>query len=67
MKNTMRIVTGLAFAATLGLSLVASGGDAYAQVKSGGGQSSNDTDGTITFTPPSLTPTVFETLGITWE
>jgi len=38
MKNTKRIVTGLAFAATLALSTMAGGGDAYARVKSGGGQ-----------------------------
>ena len=38
MKNTKRIVTGLAFAATLALSLLAGGGDAYARTKGGGGQ-----------------------------
>ena len=67
MKNTKRIVTGLAFAATLALSLMASGGDAYARVKGGGGQTSNSSGGTITFTSPTPMTEVFEVLGITWE
>ena len=67
MKNTKRIVTGLAFAATLALSLLASGGDAYARVKGGGGHTSNSSGGTITFTSPIPMTEAFEVLGITWE
>jgi len=67
MKNTKRIVTGLAFAATLALSTMAGGGDAYARVKSGGGQTSNSSGSTITITLPAPAPEVFEVLGITWE
>ena len=67
MKNTKRIVTGLLFAATLAVSLMASGGDAYARVKGGGGQSFNNSGGTITITLPTPAAEVFETLGITWE
>ena len=67
MKNTKRIVTGLAFAATLALSAIAGGGDAYARVKGGGGQSSTGSGDTNTFTSPATTSDVFEVLGITWE
>ena len=67
MKNTKRIVTGLAFTATLALSLLATGGDAYARVKVGGGHANNSTGGTITFTAPLPMTEMFEVLGITWE
>jgi hypothetical protein len=67
MKNTKKIVTGLAFAATLALSLMASGGDAYARVKSGGGNVSTSGGGTITFSFPTPATEIFEVLGITWE
>ena len=66
MKNTMRIVTGLLFAATLAVSLMASGGDAYARVKGGGGQTYNS-GGVITITLPTPATEAFQTLGITWE
>ncbi len=67
MKNTKRIVTGLLFAATLAVSLMASGGDAYARVKAGGGQTYNSGGGTITITLPTPAAEAFQTLGITWE
>ncbi len=67
MKNTKGIVTGLLFAATLAVSLMAGGGDAYARVKGGGGQQANSGAGTITFTLPTSLPEAFEVLGITWE
>jgi len=67
MKNTTRIVTGVAFTAMLALSLIAGGGDAYAKVKAGGGQTNNNSGGTITFTAPIPMTETFEVLGITWE
>jgi hypothetical protein len=61
MTNTKRMLGGIAFAAVVALSLVASGGDAYAKLKSSGGNVvTNDT----TSTP---TPDVFQVLGVTWE
>ena len=65
MKNTKRIVTGLAFAATLALSLLAGGGDAYARTKGGGGQTHNS--GGITITLPTPAAETFREVGITWE
>jgi hypothetical protein len=67
MKNTKRILTGVLFAATLAVSLMANGGDAYAKVKSSGGQTHNSSGGGITITVPTPAAEVFETLGITWE
>ena len=67
MKNTMRIVTGLLFAATLSVSLMASGSDAYARVKGGGGQTHNNGGGIITITLPTPAAEPLQTLGITWE
>jgi hypothetical protein len=67
MKNTKRVITGLLFAATLAVSLTAGGGDAYARVKGGGGQSSTNGDGTIALPLPEPVPGLFQTLGITWE
>jgi hypothetical protein len=64
MKNTKRIVTGLLFAATLAVSLMANGGAAYARVKSDGGQLATNSGGTITV---PTAPDLFQTLGITWE
>jgi hypothetical protein len=64
MKNTRRIVTGLLLAATLAVSLLATGSDAYAKVRAGGGQLATDSGGTITV---PTTPDLFQTLGITWE
>ena len=66
MKNTKRIVTGLAFAATLALSAMASGGDAYARVK-GGGSQTHTSGGIITITLPTPAAEPFQVLGITWE
>jgi hypothetical protein len=69
MKNTRRIITGLLFAATLAVSLTANGGDAYAKVRSGGGQASNNNGdtGTLPIAIPTSAPDLFQTLGITWE
>ena len=67
MKNMKKAVTGLLFAATLAVSLMASGGDAYARVKVEGGQPSHSGGGTITFTFPAPATEVFQVLGITWE
>ena len=67
MKNLKKAVTGTLFAATLALSLMASGGDAYARVKGGGGQTSNNGGGVITITLTTPAVEVFGTLGITWE
>lgn len=67
MKNMKRVVTGLLFAATLALSLMATGGDAYAKAKSGGGSAHHDngTGGTITNVPAPAE--VLQALGVTWE
>lgn len=66
MKNVQRIVTGMLFAATLVLTLTATGADAYARGKSGGDQGRPSPRGTTT---PLSAPVVylFEILGITWE
>ena len=67
--NTMkRIVTGLVFAATVALALVATGGDAHAKVKGGGGLVVNQGSGGITIILDVTTPTeAFHVLGVTWE
>jgi hypothetical protein len=62
MMKTKRLLGGIAFAAILALSLVASGGDAYAKVKSSGGNVV--TNDTTTSTPA---PDIFQVLGVTWE
>jgi hypothetical protein len=67
MKNTKKVVTGLLFAATLALSLLASGGDAYARVKGGNGHTHNGSGDTITITLPTPAAEPLQTLGITWE
>ena len=67
MKNITKLVTGLLCAATLAVSLMATGGDAYAKVNGSGGQPSNNSGGTITFTFPTPATETFEVLGITWE
>lgn len=67
MENMKKVVTGLLFAATLAVSLLASGGDAYARVKDGGGQTHNNGDSIITITLPTPAGEAFQTLGITWE
>jgi hypothetical protein len=67
MKNMKRVVTGLVFAATLAVSLLASGGDAYARVKGGGGHTHNSGGGIIAITLPTPAGEAFRTLGITWE
>lgn len=67
--NTMkRTVTGLVFAATVALALVATGGDAYAKVKGGGGPVVNQGSGVITIILDVTAPTeAFQVLGVTWE
>ena len=66
MENMKRAITGIAFIAVLALGLIASGGDAYAKSKSGGGNSSHYGGITITIvTDPSTDELV--PLGITWE
>ena len=67
MKNVKRIVTGLLFAATLAVSLLASGADAYARVKGDGGQTHNSGGTIIAITLPTPAGEAFQTLGITWE
>lgn len=67
MKNTKRILTGVLFAATLAVSLMANGGDAYAKVKPSGGQTHSSGGGITTITLPTPSTEAFQTLGITWE
>jgi hypothetical protein len=67
MKNTKRIVTGMLLGATLALSLMASGSDAYAKSKSAPDRTFT-TNGDITITiRPSTDEGGFRALGITWE
>jgi hypothetical protein len=68
MTKAKRLITGLAFTATIALTLLASGGDAYAKVKNGGGNQHNASGGTITITitVDQSNDTVID-LGITWE
>ena len=68
MKKTLRIITALAFAATLALTLVATGDDAYAKSRSGGANKHNaNTDITLTITlDPGMSDSVVD-LGVTWE
>ena len=61
MTNMKKVLSGIVFAAIIALSLVASGGDAYAKMKSSGGNII--TNDTATVTPAD----VFQTLGVTWE
>ena len=67
MKNMKKVVTGLLFAATLAVSLLASGGDAYARVERGGGQTHNNGGGIITITLRTPAGDAFQILGVTWE
>jgi|GEM_PF-4595700 len=67
MKNMKKAVTGLLFAAMLAVSLLASGADAYARVKDGGGQTHNSGGNIITITLPTPAAETFQVLGITWE
>jgi hypothetical protein len=67
MKKALKIVTGLAFTATLALTLVATGDDAFAKSKAGGGNQHNANGDVITITvDPSADP-VYRALGVTWE
>ena len=68
MKNALKIVTGLAFTATLAFTLVATGDEAYAKSKAGGGNQHNaNGDVTITITlDPGTNDSVID-LGVTWE
>jgi len=63
MTKTKRMLGGIAFAAIVALSLVASGGDAYAKLKASGGDVVTNDTTTSTPTPPDL----FPVLGVTWE
>jgi hypothetical protein len=67
MNDLKKILTGLLFAVTLAVSLTASGGDAYARVKGGGGQPASNGDGIITITLPTPAGDLIGLLGITWE
>jgi hypothetical protein len=61
MTRTKRMLGGIAFAAIVALSLVASGGNAYAKMRSSGGNVvTNDT----TTTPA---PDLIQPFGVTWE
>jgi hypothetical protein len=68
MKKTLRIVTALAFTATLAFTLVASGDEAYAKSRAGGGSKHNaNIDVTLTITlDPGADESVVD-LGVTWE
>lgn len=69
MKKTLGNVTALAFTATLALTLVASGGDAYAKSKATGGNKhdpNGDVTITITLDPGTGANSVVD-LGVTWE
>jgi hypothetical protein len=68
MKKTMRIIAAFAFSATLALTLIAGGGDAYAKSRAAGGSQHKPTgDVTITITlDPGASDSVID-LGITWE
>ena len=57
MKNTMRVIKGLAFSAILALSVIAASGSALAD-------SPKLTTGTGTVAPTGVT---WESLGVTWE
>ena len=61
MKSMKRTVIGIAFAAMLALTFVASGTNAYASPGKGQGQGPTNT------TPAQQTGGLFQALGITWE
>jgi hypothetical protein len=68
MKKALKIITGLAFTATLALTLVATGDDAFAKSKVGGGNR-HDANGDVTITitlDPGASDSVID-LGVTWE
>jgi hypothetical protein len=66
MKSTTRIIAGLLFAATLAISLLASGGDADAKTHGGSSRlASGDLE--VTIVVPSPLPSLFVILGVTWE
>ena len=64
MKNLKRLVAGIAFSAMLATMLLASGGDAYAKTRSGGGTAPTNGSGPVAPTAPGG---AFQALGITWE
>ena len=68
MKKALKIVTALAFMVTLALTLVATGDEAYAKSRAGGGNRHNPNgDVTITITlDPGANDSVVD-LGVTWE
>jgi len=61
MTKTKKMLSGIVFAAIVALSLVANGGDAYAKMRSSGGNII--TSDTTTVTPSG----VLQPLGVTWE
>jgi len=63
MKDLKRAVFGLAFTVAIAVSLLASGGDAYARTKSPGGQATSGTPSS----PTAPAPTSPTALGVTWE
>jgi hypothetical protein len=64
MTKTKRMLSGLIVAVMVALTLLATGGDAYAKMKSSGGNGITRSDGTTPAAPGSDT---FQTLGVTWE
>ena len=67
MRNTKKVITGLLFAVTLAVSLLASGGGANARVKGDSSHINNSGGDIISNTLPTPAAETFGTLGITWE
>jgi hypothetical protein len=59
MKDLKRAVFGLAFTVAIAVSLLASGGDAYAKTRTSGATSPSS--------PTLPAPGIINTLGVTWE
>jgi hypothetical protein len=66
MKDLKKVLMGLLFAVTVAVSLTASGVDAYARIRGGGGQPASNGD-VITITLPTPAGDLLGILGITWE
>ena len=69
MKSIKRILTGSVFTMTIAAALLASGGDAYAKNRAGGGnghEKAYQPDVTAP-TGPVIVADTFEALGVTWE
>ena len=69
MDQLKRIVTGLAFVAIIAIAMLASGSDAYAKSRSGGGNRAAHGSGDvfITVTPEVGGNDILLPLGVTWE